>query len=242
MRLLPLAVAMAATLGAQTPGFDVASVKVSAAGRRGSRIEAPPGSLIMNNVTLLEVVAWAYHVFEYQVTAPGWMGEQRYDISAKAGSPVEEIELRKMLQGLLAERFQFEMHRQTKEMQAYVMTIAKGGHKMQEASNAGAMDVKPKGMGATVLRADLDELAAMASKPLQAPVVNETGLKGKWDFTVDATPYLTPEVMANAKSPTDLIGLGITAMREQLGIKVESKRVAVQMIVVDRAERIPVEN
>jgi uncharacterized protein (TIGR03435 family) len=235
-------VSMAAALAAQTPRFDVASVKASASGRRGSRIEAPPGSLIMNNVTMLEAVAWAYHVFEYQVTAPGWLGAQRYDISAKADSPVDEIELRKMLQELLAERFRMEIHHQTKEMQAYVMTVAKGGHKLQQADTTGAMDVKPKGMGAVVLRADLDELAAMASKPLQAPVVNATGLTGKWNFTVDATPYLTPEVMANAKSATDLIGLGITAVREQLGIKVESKRVAVDMIVVDRVERVPVEN
>lgn len=235
--------AMAQTLTVPA-GFDVASVKVSQLSGRESRrerIEAVPGSLIMGNVRFVTAVRWAYHVFDYQVSGPGWITDQRYDISAKAGSPVPEDELRLMLRTLLAERFQLVIHRQTKEMQAYVVVVGKNGHKMTESTTEGPMAVKPSGMGALVERADLDELAALLSQPLQAPVINATGLKGNFDFKVDAAPYITPEV-TNAKSPLDLIGVGITAMQEQLGLKMESKKVAVEMIVIDRAERTPVEN
>jgi uncharacterized protein (TIGR03435 family) len=242
---------MAWSLTAQTapaaPAFDVASIKSARAnanreGGRRERIEAVPGSLIMGNVRFQTAVRWAYHVQDYQVTGPGWIGEERYDIVAKAGSPAPESELRRMLQTLLAERFQLAFHRQTKEMSAYVVTVGKNGHKLQESTSEGAMDVKPTGpMVAMVQRADLDELASMLSQPLQAPVVNMTGLKGRYDFKVDMAPYITPEV-TSAKSPMDLIGVGITAMQEQLGLKMESKKVPVDLIVIDRAEKSPIEN
>ncbi len=242
---------VAGALAAQTPqtppapaAFDVASVKPSrivGPGGRRERIETAPGSLIMGNVRFVSVVRWAYHVFEYQVSGPGWIGDERYDVVAKAGSPVSEYELRQMLQTLLVERFQLAIHRQTKEMSAYVVTVGKNGHKMQESKTEGPMKVTPNGLMVTVERADLDEAAAMLSQPLQAPVVNMTGLKGRWDFKADAAPYMTPEVM-NAKGLPDVIGVGITALQEQLGLKLESKRVPVEMIVVDRAEKTPVEN
>jgi len=234
------ATALGGTLTAQT--FDVASFRVSRAeGTRRERIEVVPGSLIMANVRFLTAVRWAYHILEYQVSGPAWIDEERYDIVAKAGSPVAEPELRKMLQALLAERCQLTIHRQTKEMQAYVVTVSKNGHKMQQSKTEGAMSMKPNGLVLVVERADLDEVAAMASQPLHGPVVNATGLTGLWDLKLDAAPYLTPEV-TSAKGLTDLIGVAITAAREQLGLTVESKKVPVQMIVVDHAERKPIEN
>jgi uncharacterized protein (TIGR03435 family) len=250
-RVFAIGALMAGRLGAQTgpaaATFDVASIKSSRTsanreGGRRERIEAAPGSLIMGNVRFQTAVRWAYHVQEYQVMGPGWIGEERYDIVAKAGAPVPEADLRRMLQTLLAERFQLVVHRQTKEMSAYVVTVGKNGHKLQESTSEGAMDVKPAGpMVATVQRADLDELASMLSQPLRAPVVNMTGLKGRYDFKVDMAPYITPEV-TSAKSPMELIGVGITAMQEQLGLKMESKRVPVDLVIIDRAEKLPIEN
>jgi len=96
-------------------------------------------------------------------------------------------------------------------------------------------------MGATAERADLDEMAALLSRPLQAPVINMTGLKGRYDFKVDLTPYITDEMM-KAKGPPDVIGIAVVALQEQLGLKLESKKVPVEMVVVDRAERTPTEN
>lgn len=240
------AAAMAGSLAAQTltlpPAFEVASFKVheGAGGRRGERIEVSPGSLIMGNVRFVTAVRWAYHVLEYQVSGPGWIEDERYDIVAKAAQPVEESELRKMLQTLLAERCRLAIHRAGKEMQAYVVTVGKNGHKMQQSATEGAMSVKPNGLVLTIERADLDEVAAMATGPLRGPVVNATGLKGRWDLKLDAAPYLAEA--ANVKELPEMVGLAITAAREQLGLNVESKKVPVEMIVIDHAEKTPIEN
>jgi uncharacterized protein (TIGR03435 family) len=229
------------------PAFDVASIKPSQLsglreGGKRERIEAVPGSLIMGNVRFQTAVRWAYHVQEYQVTGPAWIGEERFDIVAKAGSPVPEEDLRLMLRTLLAERFQLGVHHQTKEMNAYVVTVGKNGHKLTESKTDGAMDVKPAGpMVATIQHADLDELASMLSQPLQAPVVNMTGLKGRYDFKIDMAPYITPE-LTSSRNPQDIIGVGITAMQEQLGLKMESKKIPVELVVIDRAEKSPIEN
>lgn len=241
-----MAVTLAASLAAQTlslpPAFDVASFRISATpgGRRGERIEVAPGSLIMGNVRFITAVRWAYHVLDYQVTGPGWIEDERYDIVAKAALPVEEYELRKMLQTLLAERSHLTIHRATKEMQAYVVTVGKNGHKMTQSTTEGAMSIKPNGLVLTIERADLDEVAAMATQPLRGPVVNATGLKGRWDLKLDAAPYLAEA--ANVKEIPEMVGLAITAAREQLGLSVESKKTPVEMIVIDRAEKTPIEN
>jgi len=123
--------ASAAAQSAPLPTFDVASIKPSNApqggprdgihgpngpfaGARRERITASPGSLIMANVRFATMVRWAYNVEDYQVTGPGWIRDDRYDLSAKAGTAAPEAELRLMLQALLAERFRMTMHRQTK--------------------------------------------------------------------------------------------------------------------------------
>jgi len=80
----------------------------------------------------------------------------------------------------------------------------------------------------------------MATQPLRGPVVNATGLKGRWDLKLDAAPYLAEA--ANVKELPEMVGLAITAAREQLGLSVESKKVPVEMIVIDRAEKTPIEN
>jgi uncharacterized protein (TIGR03435 family) len=244
-----LALSACPVLG-QPATFEVASVKSSKlAGEasRRERIESPPGSLIMSNVRFTRVMQWAYRVQDYQITGPGWINDERFDIVAKAATPVPENQLRIMLQELLAERFKLALHRQTKEMQAYVVTIGKEGHKLTESTTEGPMDVKPTGMfRATVLRADLDEVASMLSTPLQTPVLNLTGLKGRYDFSADLAEHVTPELL-NTKRPgpemiQDMIAIAISAMRKQLGLNVELRKVPVELLVIDHAEKAPTEN
>jgi uncharacterized protein (TIGR03435 family) len=183
-------------------------------------------------------------VQDYQVTGPGWINEERFDIVAKAGTPAPDNQLRTMLQALLADRFKLAIHRQTKEMSAYVVVIGKNGHKMQESKTEGPSSLRPNGgrLGAVAERADLDELATMLSQPLQAPVINMTGLKGRYDFKVDLTSYITDEMVKSKGPPPDIIGIAMAAMQEQLGLKMESRKMPVEMIVIDRAEKTPTEN
>jgi hypothetical protein len=128
-----------------------------------------------------------------------------------------------MLQGLLADRFKLALHRQTKELSAYVVTIGKEGHKLKESTTEGPMDVKPTGMfRGTVVRADLDEIAALLSEPLQTPVINQTGLKGRYDFSADLAEYVTPELLNNKRPGPevvqDMTAMAISAMQKQLGL------------------------
>jgi uncharacterized protein (TIGR03435 family) len=227
------------------PTFDVASVKVSPApqgpGRGGQGAITPsPGGVTMMSVRLKSVVQWAYHLQTIQVTGPGWLDSDRYDIIAKAAGPVSTDQLRAMTQTLLAQRFKLAFHKETKEMPAYVVTVAKGGHRMKPSEGEGEMEVKPTAnrMAASFTHVTLAQLAEMISSPLQGVVVDQTGLKGAWDFTLDASTF----TMTQPTGIDDAINMIIQAVGEQLGIKIDQKKVPAEMLIVDRAERIPVEN
>jgi uncharacterized protein (TIGR03435 family) len=224
--------------------FAVASVKPALSeGKRRQTVQSSPGSLIMANVTLATAIKWAYRIQDYQITGPGWIKDDRYDISAKAGSPAPEDQLRTMLQSLLADRFKLAFHRQSREMSAYVVLVGKNGHKLRKSQTEGAFDARPDGKaGVLVQHGDPDELAAMLSEPLQAPVINMTGLHGRYDFSIDIAPYLTQEIVTKPNAPSDIIPLAITALQEQLGLKLESRKVPVEMLVIDHAERTPAGN
>jgi uncharacterized protein (TIGR03435 family) len=232
---------------APAPAFDVASVKVDTAGlgegpgRGRETITPSPGGVTMMNVHLKSVVQWAYHVQAIQVSGPGWMDNERYDIVAKAAGEASTERLRAMMQTLLAERFKLALHRETKEMPAYVVTVAKGGHKLKESQGDGDMEVKPNGrMGASFYRVTLAQLADLASSPLQGVVVDQTGLKGRYDFSLDLNGYLSGD--GRAMGIEDGINLLIQAVNEQLGIKIDQKKAPAEVLIVDHAEKVPVEN
>ena len=105
------------------PAFEVASVRPGQPGKEA--IDHVPGSLTMRNVRLTAAIAWAYDAQDYQVSGPGWLEDTRFDIAAKAGSPVPPAELRKMLQTLLSDRFQLNLHRQPKDLPALVLTVGR---------------------------------------------------------------------------------------------------------------------
>lgn len=245
---------------AGVPSFDVASVKVSelngmgGEGSRKANLRAEPGSLSMRNLTFKSCVSWAYRLKDYQVTGPGWIDSERYDIVAKAAAPVKDDGLRKMLQTLLAERFKLACHRETRELPVYVLTVAKGGLKMKPSEGPGESSFQPvKGPNRLAVSLGHTSVAQFAdllsSGPLQGqPVLDETGLDGTYDFTIDVGRYLDlsqGHEGDGVKSPMDrstIENAVIMALREQLGLKVESKKHPIDMMVVDRAEKVPTEN
>ncbi|MGA3019154.1 MAG: TIGR03435 family protein [Bryobacteraceae bacterium] len=236
---------------AAPPAFDVASVKVDTAGTnegmgrggmgRGREIVTPsPAGITMINVRLKTVIEWAYHVQEVQVSGPGWLDVDRYDVVAKAAGATPEDQLRLMMQTLLAGRFKLAFHRESKEMQAYVITVAKTGLKIKESTTEGDMDMQPSGRaGATIQRATVPKLADLLSGPLQAPVVDQTGLTGRYDFHLDLSNFLDPTTPMGIN---DVIPIFIQAAQQQLGVKIDERKMPVEMLMVDHAEKIPVEN
>jgi uncharacterized protein (TIGR03435 family) len=232
---------------AAQPVFDVASIRSSQIGKggEGSRrenIQASPGSLNMRNVSLKSSIRWAYHVMEYQVTGPDWLGFERYDIVAKANGPASEDQLRLMLQALLAERFKLTLHRETKDLQAYVMVVAKSGIKFHESQDSGEPAIeRDKSMTAVHFkRVPASQVVDMLSNILHAPVINNTGFTGYYDATIDVAKYMQDHPASD--SPADIMPILINGLQEELGLKLESKKMPLDLLIIDHAEKVPVEN
>lgn len=227
----------------------MASIKVLPAGeRRADRnIEATPGNLIIRNMGLGPMVGWAYKISSVQITNPEKiMGGETYDIVAKAAGPAKSDELRTMLQTLLAERFKMAAHRETKEMSVYTLLEAKGGHKLKESTVSDGAGVLPVQGGKMALRgvcATLDQLAMFLSSPLRTPVVDLTGLKGRYDFEFDITNFVrtepTPGEPQQSPDPVAILQL---ALPQQLGLRLAARKMPIEMLVIDHIERTPVAN
>jgi uncharacterized protein (TIGR03435 family) len=225
--------------------FEVASVKASTAAPVGNRVRPDaiaftPGGVTMTSVTLKAAIQWAYHLQAIQIDGPAWIDNGRYDIVAKAPAAATSEQLRLMVRTLLADRFKLAFHRETKEMPAYVVTVAKGGHKMTPSEGDGEMQMKPTGKGliVAITHVTLAQLSEMASSPLQAVVIDQSGLTGAWDFTLDVSSF----VMTQPAGIDDAISMIVQALNQQVGIKIEQKKAPAELLIVDHAEKVPVEN
>jgi uncharacterized protein (TIGR03435 family) len=245
LRILSGVLLISAAVG--QPVFDVASVRASQSGKGEGKgrenIQASPGSLSMRNVTLKSAIQWAYHVMSYQVSGPDWINFDLYDISAKAADGAPDKQLQLMLQALLAERFKLVLHRETKELACFVMMAAKGGLKFHESEitdgepvvnpNRATMSVEVKGVPA-------DRFVDMLSTLLHAPVINNTGLSGRYDAKVNISKYLPDG--SGKEGSFDPISTILLGLQEELGLKLESKKMPLDLLIVDHAEKVPVEN
>ncbi|SPE26967.1 conserved exported hypothetical protein [Candidatus Sulfopaludibacter sp. SbA3] len=237
--------------------FEVASVKaaqlVTGGGEGKARfgLRTSPGAVTVQHMPLSAIVRWAYDVKEYQVEGPRWTDNEAYDIFAKAAGPAKDAELRPMMQALLAERFKLAIHREIKELPVYEMTIAKGGHKLKPSTAEGPSNFgPPKGgggkMAVSAERTSMAQFAELVSQPLQRPVIDNTGLKGAFDFTLDLMSYIPLD--ADGKPSPDKVAVEdrdtiiIMAVQQQLGLRLEPKKGPIEMLIIDRAEKIPTEN
>jgi uncharacterized protein (TIGR03435 family) len=178
-------------------------------------------------------------VMDYQVTGPEWIDQDRYNLSAKATGSASEDQLRLMLQGLLAERFKLTFHRQTKELQAYVLTVGKGGPKFHESQGEGEPVINPDKthMIIEVKAMPASQVVDTLARVLHAPVINNTGLTGRYDVSMSMAKYLP-----DGTTPFDPVSTIILAMQQELGLKLESKKLPLDLLIVDHAEKVPIEN
>jgi len=224
--------------------FDVASVRrAQEGGRRGpfDQIQVSPDSLAMRGVRFKKAIAWAYGVSDFQVTGPDWLDQVGLEIAAKAEGPAKEEELRLMLRALLAERLKLAVHEEDKETSAYVLTVGKNGvpPNITETTEDGDPIVQPNPskMEVVVKRAPVSQLVELLSRVLREPVVNETGLNGKYDATVNFSKYIP-----DGSSAPDVQALALRFIQQEFGLKVEHRKTLMHFIVVDKAEKDPVEN
>jgi len=242
---------------AQSPAplaFEVASVKASSQFQPDNRatwsssIQVHDGSLTMRNVSLSMMVAWAYDVQRPRVAAPEWNNSQRYEMQAKAGRLATENELRQMLQALLVERFQLATHRENRPMEVIAIVLPKGGHKMTPSKVEGETRSRIDQRGNVVEGATVAELASELSREMDVPVVDLTGLAGRWDFTFNIQRYLmdlrarmTPETRPPSEDAAKLMVIQ-EAIAGETGLRAELRKSPVEVVVIDHAEKTPAAN
>jgi uncharacterized protein (TIGR03435 family) len=230
----------------ELPTFEVASIKASQTppgrGLASLRedINTDPARLTMVNVSLSTVVRWAYKLGVYEISGPDWISNARFDITAKAASPVSEEQLRLMLQALLKDRFKLEAHRQTKDLSGYALVVGKNGTKLHPVEGGGEGSMT----GAVLMfeghKMPISRLADIISSALKTPVRDMTGLEGFYDFKVDLRPYLLDRQPGDP--PIDLPGIAMSALDAQLGLKLEARKIPMEVLTVDHAEKTPTEN
>ena len=244
-----------AVVGAQTPAsprFDVVSVKRNTSNTDASSLRPEPTGITAVNIVPMRLVRVAYQVADFQIVdAPGWFSSERYDVTARTAEPVTIAQVGPMLRTLLAERFGLRLVQRRREMPVLELQVDRDGRTKLAASQQPCALVQAKDApiagpssrttppcfssiaGSMVARGvTSDMLAQELTRRLERFVVDRTGLTGAYDFDLQWSPD------ANAASATasDLPPL-VTAVREQLGLRLVSTRAPVDVYVIEKASR-----
>jgi uncharacterized protein (TIGR03435 family) len=226
--------------------FEVVSIKPNRSGGAESVYQPVIGGrLTVSNVTLKELIKAAYHVAESQISGgPRWMESERFDINAKADRDVSLQEALQMLQTVLTDRFKLESHRETRNVTAYALSTANSPPKLTAAQAGGESGLKAtpiEGQKRTLQvvanSMTMQHLADVLGSQLHAPVIDRTGLTGAFDFAFTLEPPSDPTTAASQ----DLDSSIITALQEQLGLKLETTKAPGEFLIIDHLER-PTEN
>lgn len=229
----PLLLLCASLLAAQT--FEVASVKPAAPQTgTGSRItgavpQHDPGRVNYPSVDLKSIVAIAWHIDRDLIVAPQWMDNDRYDIVATFPARATQDQVPQMLQHLLAERFHMTVHEETRSRTGLALLASKSGAKLtkaQETSRPGYVSSTDK---VTFGKLTLPIFARVLSRFTGRPVTDETGIAGEYDITLNAS---MESMSSGAVAPPI----------QDLGLRLESRKVSANFLIVDKADKVPTGN
>jgi uncharacterized protein (TIGR03435 family) len=182
----------------------------------------------------------AYRLQPTQIVGPDWLNDVRLDIVAKAGTPVDEQQLALMFRTLLTERLGIKTHTDRKEMPVCVLTLAKGGPKFSPSATEGPLTAEQNKRVLTIRNISMFEFAAeMSGKLFERPLVDATGLTGRYDIRIDLS-----DILAGGPGTGQMEALSamMLAFQEQLGLKVEARKDWVDVLIVDHAEKTPTAN
>lgn len=246
---LSFPISMASGQGSATaPAFDVASVRPSqhAVGPDyNNQLTYTPGEFTAKNVTVKRLIAEAYRLQLDQIQGPGWLDQNEYEVEARADGGASREQMAAMLRSLLAERFKLKEHSETREMRVYALVVGNSGAKIHPLK--GGETVRPE--AGFHFHGDLrqlaDLLAVQLSIPapqnpnvpsrasgLPIPVLDETGLPGIYDLSVNIRPEMG----------TDMLTAWQRVLDDQLGLKLESRKENMAVMIVDEAAKMPTEN
>ena len=255
----PAAVA-AQTSMTQQPVFEVASIKENKSGDGNSHSSFNNGRFSATNETVKMFVQYdAYGIPAPQIVGgPSWFSSTRFDVEAKVddqniaqmeklGHEERSAMEREIMQQLLADRFKLAVHWDTKEVPVYALILAKGGPKFAATKESDGHSGTSSGNGRltatdVTMARFAETLTQILSRELGRIVVDKTGLDGKYDLKLNWSPDNEAEAYGSATSNASAPGPSIfTALQEQLGLKLESTKGPVKMLVIDHIEQ-PSEN
>lgn len=261
MPVLAIWTAQVRAQSAPAQSFDVVSVKPNGSINAGSSMGSGlPGKFTSKNNPLLSVIEYAYDVKEAQIEGlPAWASSERYDIDAKMDDEeaAQEKSLsrdereklsRTRVQRLLADRFGLQLHRETKDTSVLALTVAKGGPKFN-AQGIAATPGDPHVLGGPGLMYSPNGKLVSNQAPLRMFIdalsnqpeirgrmlLDRTGLDGSYTFTLQWTPQ---NLSGSAAASNDAPGPSLfTALEEQLGLRLESTKASVDVLVIDHVEK-----
>ena len=256
-RILAIAALLALSLApgrAQSPAFEVASITPCKPGTPEppgehmglAQFTYPGGRFRATATTVKFLLEWAYGIQPSQhAGGPSWMDSDRYDIVAKADGEASDEQMKLMARTLLADRFQLKLRHESRTISVYDISAGKTPPKLSPAKEGETQAVRfaPR-MGADqrisahhiiATRFSLSQLSDTFARQLGRPVVNQTGLDGEYDFELELTPD------ESHPSPTDPAFL-LSALRDQLGLTLRSEKMAMDILVIDSAERVAAGN
>jgi len=231
----------------QSVAFEVASVKPceNLVGLDyNNSIKYSPTGFTGRHVTLARLITEAYGLQSRQVLGPTWLDQAEYDIDAKTGGEVDRERMSRMLQTLLTDRFKLVQHLETRPMRGYDLVVDRSGAKIEPASGDA-----PDGPNGRRFHGTMRQFANFLAIRLTSPILDDpttpgrasgppvlvldkTGLTGTYDFAVPVTPELG----------TPIFTLLQRMLQGNLGLTMEPHKGDVEVLVVDRVERVPVEN
>jgi uncharacterized protein (TIGR03435 family) len=234
-----LALIALASAAAQTPGFEVATVKVNRSGSGGTTFpQLRKGVLRAENVSFRLLLQAAFGLPGLRIAGAEWLDDDRFDVTGKSPDGVADTQLMPMLQTLLRERFRLVAHREMRDMSVYHLVVAKEGLRMTRFDPAHPQTVPRNRAAAGIAGAGaMPQLASMLTSAAGRIVIDHTGLEGRYSYSLSFSPLSASNSGGDSSAP-DLV----TALREQLGLALESKREAVEVLVVDHVDRTPLGN
>jgi uncharacterized protein (TIGR03435 family) len=229
---------------AATPEFAVVSIRPSAepvAFEHDGKTELSAIGLRMRDVTAATCIKWAYGVQDSQIVGPRWLQSDHFDIAARTDSPTEIEQMKLMMQNMLTDRFQLVFRRERREMKAYELKVAKGGHKLHESAANSVPDRQNSAIGTIARAITMQEFADFIAGPLNTPVLDATGLKGRYDFNLDFSTYIPADEHSMKPDYIDENGIIANALQGELGLKLDMRKTTVEVMVIERVEK-PSEN
>jgi len=217
------------------PAFEVASIKpTTAEPGSSSGVSTKIGRTTGTNVTLRRCMRSAYGLPEAQIIGgPKWVDEERYDIDAKAPGPAGDHDMSVMMRQLLAERFKLVFHRETRPLSGYALILGKKGLTAKPSKPDIARSTNSTRRSIEAVGCSMGCLALKLSDLLHVPVMDATAIEGQFDFKLEFTPDdLSAKPGDTAQGPTVF-----AALEEQLGLKLEARKVPTEVIVIDSAEK-----